>query len=111
MRCWKRLQFQDPLRIAVVACKSAIPVLLAFSIGHDPAHNFLLKRACCHFAQGIGITSDTRITFPYLLNICASTLGLCAASLVPRRRQHSSLEGLINPFLRPPVHCSTASAS
>ena len=25
------------------------------SIGHDPAHNFLLKRACCRFAQVIGI--------------------------------------------------------
>jgi hypothetical protein len=53
--------------------------LLAFSISPDPAHNFLLKRGCCHFAQIIGDTSDPRITFPYLLKICASTLGLCAA--------------------------------
>ena len=52
--------------------------LLTFSIGHDPAHNFLLKRACCRFAQVIGNTSDPKITFPYLLKICASTLGLCA---------------------------------
>ena len=53
--------------------------LLTFSIGHDPAHNFLLKRACCRSAQVIGITGDPKITFPYLLKICASTLGLCAA--------------------------------
>ena len=65
--------------MAVVACTSAIRALLAFGIGHDPAHNFLLKRACCRFAQAIGVTSDPRITFPYLLKICASTLGLCAA--------------------------------
>ena len=51
---------------------------LTFSIGHDPAHNFLLKRMCCRFAQAIGVTSDPRITFPYLLKMCASTLGLCA---------------------------------
>ena len=70
--------------------------LLAFSIGHGAAHNFLLKRGCCRFAQVIGITSDPKITFPYLLKICASTLGLCACPLVPERRRHHSLEGSIN---------------
>jgi len=69
---------QDVLRLAVVACTSAIHVLLAFSIAHELAHNFLLKRRCCHFAQAIGVTSDPRITFPYLLKIRASTLGLRA---------------------------------
>ena len=52
--------------------------MLAFSIGHVPPHNFLLKCTCCRFAQAIGFTSDPRITFPYLLKTRASTLGLCA---------------------------------
>ena len=69
---------QDALRDAVVPCTAAIRALLAFSFGHDPAHNFLLKRGCCHFAQAIGVPSDPRITFPYLLKICASKLGLWA---------------------------------
>jgi hypothetical protein len=68
---------QDALRDVVVPCTAAIRPLLAFSFGRDPAHNFLLKRGCCHFAQAIGVTSDPRITFPYLLKICASKLGLC----------------------------------
>src|SRR5438045_6637140 len=72
---WKGLECQDALRVAVVACTSAIRALLAYSFGHDPAHNLLLKRGCCRFAQTIGITSDPRITFPYLLKICASKLG------------------------------------
>ena len=74
--------------------------LLTFSIGHDPAHNFLLKRACCRFAQVIGITGDPKITFPYLLKICASTLGLCVCPLTPERRRHHSLEGTINTVAR-----------
>ena len=93
----ERHQCQDALRVAVVACTSAIRALLAFIIGHDTAH--LLKRRCCRFAQDIGITSDPRITFPYLLKIRASTLGLCAL-LVPERRRHHSLEGPINPLAR-----------
>ena len=44
------------------------------------AHNFLVKWTCCHFAQVIEVTSDPRITFPYLLKIRTSTLGLCALS-------------------------------
>ena len=70
--------------MAVVACTSAIRALLAFSFGHDPAYNFLLKRGCCRFAQAIGVTSDPRITFPYLLKICASKLGLCAPAVGSR---------------------------
>ena len=49
-------------------------------IGHDLAHNFLAKRTCCRFAQVIGITSDPKITFPYFIKICASTLRLCVLS-------------------------------
>jgi hypothetical protein len=64
--------------VAVVPCTSAIRALLAFSATHEGAYNFLLKCMCCHFAQAIGVTSDPRITFPYLLKICASTLGLRA---------------------------------
>jgi hypothetical protein len=64
--------------VAIVPCTPAIRALLAFSFDHDPAHNFLLKRGCCRFAQAVGITSDPRITFPYLLKICASKLGLWA---------------------------------
>ena len=79
----------------VVPCTSAIRALLAFIIGHDTAHNFLLKRRCCRFAQDIGITSDPRITFPYFLKIRASTLKLCAL-MVPERRRDHSLEGPIN---------------
>ena len=75
---WERLECQDALRVAVVPCTSAIRALPAFSFGHDPAHNFLLKRGCCRFAQAIGVASDARITFPYLLKICASKLGLWA---------------------------------
>jgi len=48
------------------------------------AHNFLLKCTCCHFAQAIGITSDPRITFPYLLKICASTPELCGMPAASR---------------------------
>src|SRR5215469_4478955 len=95
----ERHQCQDALRVAVVACTSAIHPLLAFIIGHDTAHNFLLKRRCCRFAQDIEITSDPRITFPYLLKIRASTLELCAL-LVPERRRHHSLEAPINPLAR-----------
>jgi hypothetical protein len=73
--------------------RRSVPI---FSIGHDLAHNFLLKGVCCRFAQVIGITSDPKITFPYLLKICASTLGLCACPLVRERRRHHSLEGSIN---------------
>ena len=75
---WKRPPCQDALCAGVVACMSAIRALLAFSFGHDPAYNFLLKRGCCHFAQAIGVASDPRITFPYLLKNRTSTLGLCA---------------------------------
>jgi ATP-dependent DNA helicase RecQ len=55
-----------------------VAALLAFSATHERAYNFLLKCMCCHFAQAIGVTSDPRNTFPYLLKICASTLGLRA---------------------------------
>jgi hypothetical protein len=58
---------------------SAIHALVAFSGGHHPAYNFLAKSTCCNFAQAIGVTSDPRITFPYLLKTRASTLGLRAA--------------------------------
>ena len=92
----ERHQCQDALRVPVVACTSAIHASLAFIIGHDTAHNFLLKRRCCRFAQHIGDTSDPRITFPYLLKICASTLGLCAAPARFTRRRDHSLEGPIN---------------
>src|SRR6516165_12253427 len=87
---------QDALRLAVVARTSAIRVLLAFRSAPECAHNLLLKRGCCHFAQAIGVTSDPRITFPYLLKICASTLGLCAAPARFTRRRDHSLEGPIN---------------
>ena len=70
---------QDALPVAVVPCTSAIRALLPFNLAHEPDYNFLLKRTCCHFAQVIGVTSDPRITFPYLLKICASTPGLRAA--------------------------------
>jgi hypothetical protein len=84
------------LRVAVVPCTSAIRLLRALSRVHHPAHNFLLKRGCCRFAQVIGITSDPKIAFPYLLKTCASTFGLCACPLVPEWRSHHSLEGCIN---------------
>ena len=61
-------------------------------MAHDPAHNLLLKRGCCHFAQVIGVTSDLRIDFPYLLKICASTQWLCGCPLLPERQWHHSLE-------------------
>ena len=90
----------------IVPCTSAIRVLRAFSLAHDPAHNLLLKRGCCHFAQVIGVTSDLRITFPILLKICASTQWLCGCPMLPEwlcgcpilpeRQWHHSLEGLIN---------------
>src|SRR5262245_65868444 len=83
MLSWKSLESQDALHVAVVARTSDIPVSLAFSIGHDAAHNLLLKRMCCRFAQVIGVTSDPRITFPSLLKIRASNVGLCASALVP----------------------------
>src|SRR5215471_5037390 len=92
----KSLESQDALRVAVVACTSDIRVSLAFCIGHDAAHNLLLKRMCCRFAQVIGVTSDPKIAFPYSLKIRASTLGLCAAPLVPGRRRYHSVEGPIN---------------
>jgi hypothetical protein len=69
---------QDVLRLPIVPCTSAIHALVAFSVGHHSAYNFLVKSTCCYFAQPIGVTSDPRITFPYLLKICASTFGLCA---------------------------------
>src|SRR5436309_10285759 len=75
---WKRLECQDALREVVLPCMSAICALLAFGFGQDATHNFLLKRTCCRFAQAIGVTSDPRITFPYLLKTRASTLGLWA---------------------------------
>ena len=48
------------------------------------------------FAQPIGVTSDPRITFPYLLKICASTFGLCALQAASVPRGHPSLEGPVN---------------
>jgi hypothetical protein len=65
--------------VSVVPCTSAIRALLPFILAHERAYNFLLKCTCCHFAQLIGVTSDPRITFPYLLKICASTPRLRAA--------------------------------
>jgi hypothetical protein len=88
---WQRLECQDALRVAVVACTSDIRVSLAFSIAPDALHNLPLKRLCCRFAQAIGVTSDPRITFPYLLKIRASTLGLCVAPLVPNLGAHRSI--------------------
>ena len=58
---------------------SAIRALLPFSLARERAYNFLLKRTCCHSTQVIGVTSDPRITYPYLLKICASTPGLRSA--------------------------------
>ena len=40
-----------------------------------------MKRVCCRHAQAIGITSDPKTTFPFLLKICASTQRLCALLL------------------------------
>src|SRR5215831_9609437 len=77
----KSLESQDALHVAVVARTSDIRVSLAFCIGHDAAYNLLLKRMCCRFAQVIGVTSDPRITFPYLLKIRTSTLGSPQRSL------------------------------
>ncbi len=45
----------------------------AVSINHVRLHNFKMKRVCCHFAQVIGITSDPKTTFPFLLKTRAST--------------------------------------
>jgi hypothetical protein len=56
---------QDTLRVSFVPCTSGIRGWLAFSVGHHQGYNFLVKRVCCQFAQGV--TSDPRITFPYLL--------------------------------------------
>jgi len=89
---WEQLECQDALHVAIVSRTSAIRVLLAFSMAHDPAHNLLLKRGCCHFAQVIGVTSDLRIDFPYLLKICASTQWLCGRPLLPERQWHHSFE-------------------
>jgi hypothetical protein len=52
--------------------------MLTFSIGHDPAHNFLLKRTCCRFAQVVGITSDPKITFPYFTQRSVPARSGCA---------------------------------
>ena len=60
----QKAQSQDALRDAVFSCTSAIRPLLAFRIGHYPAHNFLVKPVCCRFAQVIGIASDLRNYFP-----------------------------------------------
>jgi hypothetical protein len=66
--------------VAVVPCTSAIRALLAFSSAHDRAYNFLLKPTCCHFAQVIGVTSDPRITFPYITqNLCQHARVACGA--------------------------------
>jgi hypothetical protein len=90
------------LRVTVVPCASAIRALLDCSAGHHPAHNFLVKCRCCHFAQALGVTSDPRTTFPYLLKIYASTLGLCA-------RWFSAGEGISR--LKPPSTSSRDVAS
>jgi hypothetical protein len=80
---------QRASHVAVPPCTSAIRALLAFSIAHRPRHNLLAKCECCHFAQVIGITSDPRTTFPLLLKVRASTLGLCALLAgSDRRRLH-----------------------
>jgi hypothetical protein len=44
----------------------------AVSIDRVRLHNFKMKRMCCHFAQVIGITSDPKTTFPFLLKTRAS---------------------------------------
>src|SRR5262245_753358 len=67
----KQLGCQNVLTI--VPCTSAIRALPVFSVGHHPAHNFLVKCTCCHFAQVIGVTLDPKNTFPYLLKNRAST--------------------------------------
>ena len=74
----QELPCQDARRVAVVPCTSVIRAMLVFTVSHHPAHNLLVKCMCCRFAQVIEVTSDPRITFPYLLKIRASTLGLCA---------------------------------
>ena len=45
----------------------------AFSIDRFRRHSFKMKRVCCHFAQVIGITSDPKTTFPFVLKTRAST--------------------------------------
>src|SRR5262249_37047853 len=55
---------QDALQLAVVARTSDIRVSLAFTVGHDAAHNLLLKRMCCRFAQVIGVTSGPKLLSP-----------------------------------------------
>jgi hypothetical protein len=82
---------QDARRVALPPCTSAIHALLDLNIAHDAAHNFLVKRLCCRFAQVIGITSDPGTTFPYLLKTRASSLELCAVpdgSIARRQRRH-----------------------
>jgi hypothetical protein len=82
--------------MAVVLCTPAIPTLLAFSVAHERAYNLLLKPMCCHFAQAVGVTSDPRITFPYLLKIVPARSGCVRRSPVSAQQRHHSLEGPIN---------------
>ena len=93
----------------IVPCTSAIRVLRAFSLAHDPAHNLLLKPGCCHFAQVIGVTSDLRITFPILLKICASTRWLwgvaCLQSAAGITRFGGPVSLVARGSLRPDQRC------
>ena len=59
-----------------VPCTPNVRPFLLFSFVYLPLHNLKVKRECCPFAQVIGITSDPKTTFPYLLKTRASTLGL-----------------------------------
>ena len=80
-----RLERPDALRVAADPRNprtSAIRPVLAFRTNPQLDYNFSLKRICCNFAQPIGVTSDPRITFSYLLKNRASTLEL-SALLVP----------------------------
>ena len=89
---WKRLKCPDAFRVAVVACTSAIRALLAFGFGYDPAHNFLLKRVCCRFAQAIGVTSDPELLSPIYSRSVPARSGCVRRPLVPGRRRHHPLE-------------------
>ena len=73
VRVWARRHSAFGVVYPVIGIIPSRDLSTAFSIDRFRRHNFKMKRVCCHFAQVIGITSDPKTTFPFLLKTRAST--------------------------------------
>jgi hypothetical protein len=87
---------QDALPVAVVRCISAIRALLAFSVGHHSAHNFLVNGRVAILLKSLESQVTPELLSPIYSRSVPARSGCVRRLLVPDRKWHPSLEGRID---------------